>query len=163
MRRLNRAIALVLRYVLTAMVLAMTLVILAQIFWRYVLELPLVWSEELALILMCWITFLGSAMLLQSREHLAIDFLVAQMPLPLARAVAVFGSVLILLFCISLVYGAWILMGRTVNSITPGLKVSVAWQYGGAFVGGILLVLSSLEQIADELGLGTRRVDGEGA
>lgn len=151
MRTLNRAIAAVLRVVLTAMVLILTLVILAQIFWRYVLAWPLVWSEELSLILMCWTTFLGSALLMQSREHLAIDVFVALMPAPLARATAVLASVLITVFCIFLAYGGWVMVNRTLGSITPGLKVSVAWQYGGALVGGVLMVLSSLEALVATL------------
>ena len=151
MRTLNRAIAAVLRVVLTAMVLILTLVILAQIFWRYVLAWPLVWSEELSLILMCWTTFLGSALLMQSREHLAIDVFVGLMPAPLARASAVLASVLITVFCIFLAYGGWVMVNRTLGSITPGLKVSVAWQYGGALVGGVLMVLSSLEALVATL------------
>lgn len=151
MHTVNNSIALILRWVLTIMVLALTLLILGQIFWRYILEAPFVWSEELSLMLMTWITFLGSALLLMRNEHLGIDFLVEKMPRSLSRAALLLGQVLILTFCLCVIYGAWILMEQTYNSITPGLQISVAWQYGGAFVGGILMALVAIEQLVATL------------
>ncbi|MEQ8895504.1 MAG: TRAP transporter small permease [Roseovarius sp.] len=146
MELVKNSLALILRWILTAMVLAMTLLILGQVFWRYVLEAPFVWSEELSLLLMTWITFLGAALLLMRNEHLGIEVFIEKMPPLAAKASLLLGRALVLLFCICLVYGAWILMEKTRNSITPGLQISVAWQYGGAFVGGILMALVALEQ-----------------
>lgn len=146
MQMVENSLGLILRWVLTAMILAMTLLILGQVFWRYVLEAPFVWSEELSLLLMTWITFLGSALLLMRHEHLGIDVFMDKMPPSAARASLLLGRGLVLVFCLCLVYGAWILMEKTHDSITPGLQISVAWQYGGAFVGGILMALVAFEQ-----------------
>ena len=151
MRWINETIAVGLRWALMTMVLVMTLVILGQVVWRYLIEAPFVWSEELALTLMCWITFLGSALLLQGREHLAIDIVVSVAAPRLRWAAELLGSALVLVFSLVLVWGAWTLVERTRDSITPGLQISVAWQYGGALVGGILLTLAAAEHLIDAL------------
>lgn len=143
----KNGVALILRWCLTVMVLAMTLLILGQVFWRYVLEAPFVWSEELSLLLMTWITFLGASLLLMRQEHLGIEIFVEMMPPAAARFSLLLGRILILVFCLCVTYGAWVLMEKTRNSITPGLQISVAWQYGSGFVGGMLMSLVALEQL----------------
>lgn len=151
MHAINTAIAMVLRWILMLMVFAMTLVILGQVVWRYLLETPFVWSEELSLLLMAWMTFLGSALLMMRYEHLAIDIFVDMLSPRWRHAANILGRVVIFAFCLCLIYGAWILVGKTYRSITPGMKISVAWQYGGALVGGVLMAMVSLEQLIHAL------------
>jgi TRAP-type C4-dicarboxylate transport system permease small subunit len=45
----------------------------AHIFCRYVLNAPLVWSEEIALDLFIWVIFLGSSLAIRKRSHLVVD------------------------------------------------------------------------------------------
>ncbi len=151
MHAITTATAIVLRWILMLMVFAMTLVILGQVIWRYVLETPFVWSEELSLLLMTWMTFLGSALLMMRYEHLAIDVFVDTLSPRWRHAANILGRALIFAFCLCLIYGAWILVGKTYKSITPGLQISVAWQYGGALVGGVLMAMVSLEQLINTL------------
>lgn len=135
------------RWLLVGMVIAMTLVLLAQIIFRYFLQQPLIWSEELALVLMIWVTFLGSALLLATHEHISIDFMVELMPTGWQRFTAVVVAVLMLLFNIGLTYGAWLVAERTVGSTSPGLGVSMAWHYAGTIIGGLLMIVVSVEEL----------------
>lgn len=41
-----------------ALIVALTI---AQVFFRFALNSPLVWSEELARLLLVWVTFIGAA------------------------------------------------------------------------------------------------------
>ena len=45
-----------------------------QVFTRYVLNAPLSWTEELARILLIWITFIGAAVIAKRSGHISIDF-----------------------------------------------------------------------------------------
>jgi TRAP-type C4-dicarboxylate transport system permease small subunit len=148
MLTLKSIVVQILRWCLTIMILGMTLLILGQIFWRYVIEAPFVWSEELSLLLMTWITFLGSPLLLMRQEHLGIEVFVEKLPESAARLCLLAGQTLILIFCLFLTYGAWILVEKTRNSITPGLQISVAWQYASGLVGGILMSVVTIEKLA---------------
>jgi TRAP-type C4-dicarboxylate transport system permease large subunit len=64
------------RLVIAGLMAAITILTLAQVFWRYILELPLQWSEEIARYCFVWVTFLGAATLMRLQDgHPAIDAL----------------------------------------------------------------------------------------
>jgi TRAP-type C4-dicarboxylate transport system permease small subunit len=52
---------------------ALTLVVALQVFTRFVLHLPFIWSEEAARFLFFWVVMLGAAMSVRSRRHFVID------------------------------------------------------------------------------------------
>ena len=43
-----------------------------QVFFRYVLNSPLAWTEELARIALIWLVFWGSAIAFRKNEHLTL-------------------------------------------------------------------------------------------
>ncbi|WP_367716172.1 TRAP transporter small permease [Nitratireductor sp. GISD-1A_MAKvit] len=139
------------QWLLMLMLLTMTCVMFAQIIWRYLLQSPLVWSEELALLLMVWMTFLGSALMLERKEHVAIDLLVEWLPPAFARLMAIVGALVVLIFNLALTYGALLIVETAREAIMPGLKISSAWQYMGVLIGGGLLVLVSIEALIQAL------------
>jgi TRAP-type transport system small permease protein len=47
----------------------------AQVVSRYVLNLPLVWTEETGRHLMIWMVFLSSTVVYRRRQHIAIDLI----------------------------------------------------------------------------------------
>lgn len=56
------------------------LVVFASIFWRYVLNSPLDWTEEIASALMVTIVFAGAATCMSQRRHIGVDLFLAWMP-----------------------------------------------------------------------------------
>jgi len=52
---------------------ALTIVVLLQVFTRFVLHIPFLWSEESARFLFFWVVLLGAAMSVRTRRHFAID------------------------------------------------------------------------------------------
>jgi TRAP-type C4-dicarboxylate transport system permease small subunit len=79
---------------------------ISQVMFRYVLEIPVPWTEELARALFTSSMFLGMAIALRENEHIIVDFLFKRMP-PRAQAL---GNVMIyltvLLFLVMLAFGA---------------------------------------------------------
>ncbi|MCE7878778.1 MAG: TRAP transporter small permease, partial [Betaproteobacteria bacterium PRO3] len=59
--------------------------VFAQVVFRYFLDDPLVWSDELARYLFVWVSFLGWIIAARNRSHLAIDMALAR-PGPRGRA-----------------------------------------------------------------------------
>jgi TRAP-type C4-dicarboxylate transport system permease small subunit len=62
----NRLIAAVLFTMLTA-------VVALQVFSRFVIHAPLIWSEEVARFLFFWVVLLGAAMSVKDRRHFVLD------------------------------------------------------------------------------------------
>ena len=63
--------------VLFAMIILLTI---TQVFCRFVLDSPLVWSEELSRLLFVWMTMFGAPVLTYRRIHLAIPELTQSFP-----------------------------------------------------------------------------------
>ncbi len=81
------------------------LCVILQVVFRYVLNSPLTWSEELARYLFIWCAFLGWIIASRRRSHLAMTFVVDRLPGGAQRGVAVAIQLATLLF-------AWLLGSR---------------------------------------------------
>ena len=63
------------RVVATAIFALLTGVVTLQVFTRFVLHAPVIWSEEAARFLFFWVVLLGAAMSVKDRRHFVIDVL----------------------------------------------------------------------------------------
>lgn len=84
-----------------AMFAALFLTFVAQIFWRYVLNNPLVWTLEVAGLLFVTVSLFTAATQMPFRDHVALDLLVEAVPRRLggllrALSLIVFGVVMLL-------------------------------------------------------------------
>jgi TRAP-type C4-dicarboxylate transport system permease small subunit len=57
----------------TILFVALTLVVSLQVFTRFVLHIPFIWSEEVARFLFFWVALLGAAMSVRTRRHFVLD------------------------------------------------------------------------------------------
>lgn len=63
-----------------AAVAGMAIVVNLQIFARYLLHAPFIWPEEVARLLLVWMTFIGAAALARRSGDLAVDTFVEMLP-----------------------------------------------------------------------------------
>lgn len=81
-------------------------VLLWQVFTRYALNDPSIWSEEAARYLYVGVVFFGAAAAVRDRSHLGMPFLLDYLPRGVALAVTLATRTLTLGFCIAIViYG----------------------------------------------------------
>src|SRR5262249_21495399 len=52
----------------------------AQVFTRYVLDNPLIWSEEVARYLFVWVSMIGGALAVREAKHFGLDLFIRPMP-----------------------------------------------------------------------------------
>lgn len=128
--------------VLTGAIVAVTL---AAVWWRYALNAPLSWTEQVCRIFFVWMTFLGAAVLYRERLHVAIDMFVLMLPRPARMAVLWFVEGLILVFSlVLLVYGAKLSVD-TLDQTFGALDISPATFYFAAPVAGAMMILFFFE------------------
>jgi TRAP-type C4-dicarboxylate transport system permease small subunit len=65
--------------------MAILVTMVLQVTFRYVLNAPLVWTEELARILYIWACYLGAPVALRRGNHVTIVFVSERLPRPLGR------------------------------------------------------------------------------
>jgi TRAP-type C4-dicarboxylate transport system permease small subunit len=54
----------------------MTAVVVLQVFCRYILQTPLVWTEEVARYLMLWMAFTGASCIIKKWDNIYVDFFI---------------------------------------------------------------------------------------
>jgi TRAP-type C4-dicarboxylate transport system permease small subunit len=80
--------------VVAAGIAIMGVALALQIFMRYVLNMPLVWSEEFARYLFVWVTFVGAGYGVRHGIHIAMEFFYNKMPASARRIVSIVTNVL---------------------------------------------------------------------
>jgi TRAP-type C4-dicarboxylate transport system permease small subunit len=65
---------------------ALTAVVALQVLTRFVLHVPVIWSEEAARFLFFWVVLLGSALSVRTRRHFVIDVTMGRARGPAGRA-----------------------------------------------------------------------------
>lgn len=88
------------KYLVTACVGVMTLVIIVQVFFRYALNDALAWSEELARYMMVWMTFLALPIISSKLAHSSLTLFSDLLP-PKARTLlklVVYGICALVMF-----------------------------------------------------------------
>ena len=163
-RGLGAANAAVLAFGRWFAVLAMALMVLAilvQVVWRYVLSLPLPWTEEAARFLMLWMTGLVAPTALRRGGFVAIDMIQLALPRVLGGLLTLFLLVLALLVLIVGVRIGWAeVTGFSGKFTTSSLyyptldgwaKMPRSWMMGSLLVGMVLLAAVSVELILRQL------------
>lgn len=64
-------------------------IVLLAVFFRYVLNHSLFWSDELVRYLFVWFTLIGASVTLREREHIRVEYFVEKLPLRMRRNVEI--------------------------------------------------------------------------
>jgi C4-dicarboxylate transporter DctQ subunit len=87
---------------LAAMLLAMFAAFILQIIFRYLLNLPVGWTNEISVILWIWIVLFGAAFVVREEEEIRFDLIYAAVGPSARRMMSVISAVaLIVLYGIS--------------------------------------------------------------
>jgi TRAP-type C4-dicarboxylate transport system permease small subunit len=138
-----------LQAILLALMLAITLVVVYAVVMRTSGHSPS-WYDEIAAIILCWVTYFGSAYAALKRAHIGFEGLVNVMPIRVRMAAVFLGEALVIAFFALL---AW--MGMRVLRVLEGDGlVSLPWiplQLTHAIIpiGAVLFILAQLLSFPD--------------
>jgi TRAP-type C4-dicarboxylate transport system permease small subunit len=86
-----------------AMLVVMFSALIAQVAFRYLINMPMGWTDELSLIMWTWLVLWGAAFIVRERDEIRFDLILASVPSFVRRAMTVASAaVLVGLFLISL-------------------------------------------------------------
>lgn len=141
LHRIARLMEIVTAGPLVAAGAVMVAVVLAATFFRYVLNDPLTWSEELARYLMIWIGLVGASVTLRHGEHIRITAIRILLPRPLRLIGDLLVAAAIGWFLWVMTVEGWAAAERGGRQISPALGVSMMWPLLAVPVaGGLMLV-----------------------
>jgi C4-dicarboxylate transporter, DctM subunit len=121
-----------------------------QVVFRYVLKLPLSWSEELARYAFMWTTFLGASVAMRSNSLPSITLGLKMFPEKVQPYLYLATNALSMLFCYHfIVYGIEISY-VVIPDMSPGLDFTMSWAYAALPVGGLFMLVHILYLVAEE-------------
>ena len=115
-----------------------------QIFFRYVIQSPLFWSEEFAKFVFPWLTFGGAALAAKANSHISIDFFVDRLPKKMKYIVIRIGETLSCIFCVLVVLYTIPLAESQKNVTSTALAIPVNFYLLSIVVGVSGIVIFAL-------------------
>lgn len=108
-----------------------------QVFCRYVLDAALPWPEEVSIWMFTWAVFIGMALAVGRRSHIAIDILRPLLPAAARPAHVFFVETMIAATSCMLVIHGWDFAGRAIQ-VSPAMQWPLTYLFIAVAVGGVL-------------------------
>jgi TRAP-type C4-dicarboxylate transport system permease small subunit len=138
----------------STILVALVAVTFSQVVFRYLLQAPLSWSEELARFLLMWLASLSAAYAFKTRSHFALRFVVDRFSPSVQRAI---GTLVMLLVASFLAVFAFQSLKFTIevrNMSAPATQMSMAVPYSSALVGSVLMLYYVVANWWDDFSVG---------
>ena len=147
---------------ITVMVIMAVLVIdvLLQVFTRKVLETPWGWTDELAKMLLIWLSLLGAAVGFLRKGHLGVDYFVNKLPHKSKIISEIIVYLLIAIFSASiLIFGGYLLASSTLKTgqLSPAMQIEWGYVYLALPISGCFILIFSIEMIIKSISLLMRK------
>ena len=137
---LDRAV----NWVLFLLMAGMVVVIAAQVWYRFVMNDPLDWSEEMGRYLFVWISFMGAAAGVRYQMHLGIDIIEKLVSPTLYRFVVLLANLIIQIFLLVIIYWGFKILGVIRFQTSPSMGISMIYPYMAVPIGSLFMLINSL-------------------
>ena len=142
----------VVEFIVTIMFAAAVILVIAQVFWRYVLGDPITWTNQISRALFIWMTYLGIPVLFNRNILMSFDLLQEKVKGAANIWLKIGFRVLGLFFCICWFIFSWELCSKSVGLVFPGIAIPKNALYGAQNVCCALLFIVQISQIVELLG-----------
>ena len=147
MQRLYQSINKIIEVMLVIIFGLLVVVVLSQVFGRYVLNQSFSFTEEFARFALIWLSILGAAYLSGQREHLSMDYLLRKLSPDKRRKRQQKIEMLMFVFALLvMVVGGGNLVYTTLylGQVSPAMNVSLGYIYAIVPVSGLLMMFYAI-------------------
>ncbi len=140
------------RFIVCTLLASLILLGGISVFFRYFLDAPIIYSEELTRFLGVWLVLLGAGDCAERGLHVSFDLL--QTKLGHSRGgyvLTVFINAMIILFGLVLVTQSVALIEGTMTQQSAILRVPIAFMYLSLPICGLLIIMGSINQLRRSL------------
>ena len=145
---LETIVATVVEWVAACLVLACIGILFSGVVGRYVLNSPLVWSDELASILFLWLAMIGSVIALKRGEHMRMTAWISKLSDQKKMYFESTGLLACLLYLAIILRPAYHFALDELIVTTPSLEISNLWRAAALPSGVILMMFFCLFRLA---------------
>lgn len=132
---------------LVILMIAAVAIVTMQVVTRYILEVPLPWSEEIARYMFLWLTWVGSAYATKERKHVRIDVIYDRLKPGVKKVCDVISTIVWIGFLVMMSY----LSIKLTSSVASGGQIAIGsglpmWVPYASIPVGMVLMLFRLIQ-----------------
>ncbi|MBP0049613.1 TRAP transporter small permease [Marinobacterium sp. AK62] len=98
--------------ILSLLLLAMTLLVFAEVVARFGFNAGIHWAQEVTLLLSAWFVLFGASYGVKVGAHIGVDVFVKMLPAGVHRGVTLIAIALCLFYCGLFLYGSWIYLAK---------------------------------------------------
>ena len=124
----------------------MTIMVLLQVLYRYVLKLPFPESQELAIYAMVYVVMFGSTIAVYNKSHIAVTFLVDKCPASLKLLCKIVAYCALIVFYYLLITEGYALSMRSMMQSSPSTGIPVGYVVASIPISSAISLLYILEQ-----------------
>ncbi|MGN1386921.1 MAG: TRAP transporter small permease [Bacillus sp. (in: firmicutes)] len=148
-------------------ILLMSVILLSIVLgvvFRYFLNSPLTWTDELAIYMLIWITFVGGSMSVKNGKAASLDLVFDQVSVKWQRIFLIAGYGFVIIFSAIVTYMAikWISNPAVLTQISPGLKISMFLPYLSIPFGLFCLTIHAVNHLVQAFIFTGTKVHAEG-
>jgi TRAP-type C4-dicarboxylate transport system permease small subunit len=128
--------------------------VLWGVFSRYVIGHQTQWTEEVATILLMWLSLLGASLTYAEKGHLGVDYFVGKLDPSAQRVNEIIVHFIVGVFAVTaMMIGGWLLFSKTMaaGQTLPALKIQAGYKYVVVPVSGCFMILFAMEHIMELL------------
>lgn len=160
MRRFRASYGLVLEWVVGALMVILFVEVTVGVVFRMTGH-SLIWYDEIASVLLAWLTFYGSALASVKRAHIGCPELVEKLPWPMRRRANILAQVLVIAFFLLLGgVGVWI-MPLLAGDALVSVPIPMNLVQSVIPISSALIVIAEVSHLVD-LVIGTRALETAG-
>lgn len=135
------------------LVLALPVTVFFKVFFRYVVGSPLVWSDEVIMLMLLTLTYFGAALAAHNRSHVNVEILESLIKGRSERALRIYHVVLDSVFLVVLsviVYFGIRISFYSSDQVTDIMMISYFWVYSILPLGLLFMILMILKRIYED-------------
>jgi TRAP-type C4-dicarboxylate transport system permease small subunit len=136
---LNKLVDAICNFLLVVMVS----VIIVQVFFRYIVNSPVSWSEEVALLILIWFGLLSVSTAIYRHSHMSITFLWEYLPLSGRNFLDAIVQLLIFIFSLNIMLNSNLLVTLVNSEVLPASGILRSYLYLAPVVAGALMAINS--------------------
>lgn len=129
---------------------------IAQVFWRWILKNPIVWSEELIQLMYVWICYLGWTLAERHDSHIRITAIINMLPRTAQKWLQVFCHLLCILFSVLMVWYGYKLMKIGMKRTAVSIAINYAIVYTMGPICNFAIILYEISGLVEVFKKGPR-------
>lgn len=134
-------------YMVVILTSIMTILLFLQVLFRFVLNLPLAWVEEISLYSMVWLCYFGCSLAIKKREHLKMEIITNFLRPKAKKVFDLISLVLFFAFAVFVLYHVTLLTADILQrgQVTAVLEIPKWIPYAGVPVAFLLMLIRMIQ------------------